>query len=435
MEVNINKRLKKLISSKRFKFIFGSRGSGKSFGAGDILLLMVVGFIPFGLNDNQLKRYDKNDFEYHFKPLTILCTREIQNSIKDSVHSLLSARIKELFKDDWDKLFDISNNEIKCSNGSRFIFKGLYRNVTSIQSIPNIDIVWIEEAQAVSKESLDILMPTIRNNKSELWFTFNPMYDNDPIIVLKDSIKQKDKIEIDINYQDNPFFPDSLKLQKDIDYERDPILAKHIWEGETLKQGSGFILSTDEVMKCINRDIKIYDNDPIEVGCDVARYGSDSTTIFKRKGLKLIDFIEIGYSSIIDTTDAIMKITDKESLIKVDDVGLGGGVTDLLADKGYNVIGINNGANAHDKEKYPNCISEQWFNFRDIIKKVSFGEFNIPRLVAELSHRKYGYDTKYRRVVESKKDYKIRAKSSPDYADGLLLCYYKVDTELKIRFV
>ena len=109
------------------------------------------------------------------KPLRILCARELQRSIKDSVHRLLRDQIALLGLD-----YEITQQEIRHANGTVFIFEGLRHNVTKIKSMEGIDICWVEEAERVSEESWKMLVPTIRRAGSEIWVTFNPDQESDP---------------------------------------------------------------------------------------------------------------------------------------------------------------------------------------------------------------------------------------------------------------
>ena len=132
-----------------------------------------------------------------------------------------------------DQHFSVTKSEIICNhNNSRFIFKGLYRNISSIKSLEGADVAWVEEAQTVSQESLDYLIPTIRKPGSEIWFTFNPDTLEDPVYKNFVLTKRDDTIAKKINFQDNPNFPDVLRKEMEylhrVDYER----YLHIWEGE-----------------------------------------------------------------------------------------------------------------------------------------------------------------------------------------------------------
>jgi phage terminase large subunit len=112
------------------------------------------------------------------EPLRILCTREVQKSIKDSVHSLLTDQVKAL---GLGGFYDVLEQEIRGKNGTSVVFAGLAQHtIESIKSFEGVDIVWVEEARVVSEKSWRVLLPTIRKPESEVWITFNPELDDDP---------------------------------------------------------------------------------------------------------------------------------------------------------------------------------------------------------------------------------------------------------------
>lgn len=166
------------------------------------------------------------------KPLRILCTREIQKSIKDSVKRLLDDEIDRLQLKDF---FQSTDTEIRGKNGSLFIFAGLRSNIDSIKSMEGIDIAWCEESQTISQSSLDTLIPTIRQDGSQIIFTWNPKHKTDPVDVMfmGESLPPKTKLLI-VNHSDNPWFPDVLKDELEYDRARDPGKYAHIWLGEYL---------------------------------------------------------------------------------------------------------------------------------------------------------------------------------------------------------
>jgi len=206
MEVTLNKKLKPFATqAKRYKVAYGGRGSSKSWTIARILLLK-------GME----------------KPLRILCTREIQDSIKDSVHKLLKDQIDLLELNGWT----VQNDVIKHINGTEFLFKGLFSNLSKVKSFEGVDICWIEEAESISAMSWEILDPTIRKPGSEIWVSFNPRYETD--IMYKTFVLEppENSIVIKVNYQDNKHFPKELEDQKNHMAKVDPDLYLHIWEGE-----------------------------------------------------------------------------------------------------------------------------------------------------------------------------------------------------------
>ena len=141
-------KTKFLFKPCRYKVLYGGRGSGKSWAMARALLLLATQ-----------------------KTLRVLCVREVQNSIAESVHKLLSQQIEIL---GLQQFFEIQNTTIFSRiNGSEFIFEGIKHNVTKIKSMEGIDICWVEEAQSITKQSIDILTPTIRKENSQIIFTFN----------------------------------------------------------------------------------------------------------------------------------------------------------------------------------------------------------------------------------------------------------------------
>ncbi|CVF31034.1 phage terminase%2C large subunit%2C PBSX family [Serratia marcescens] len=164
--------------------------------------------------------------------MIILCAREFQNSISDSVLALLEAEIYAL---GLNHFYTVKNNEITGRNGTRFTFKGLRTNLQSIKSMFGIKICWVEEAQTVSQDSWDVLGPTVRANNSEVWVSYNPREATDPTYTLmkRHEVDPPDGGVIirQVNYPDNAFFPDVLRQEmeycKRVDYEA----YEHIWLG------------------------------------------------------------------------------------------------------------------------------------------------------------------------------------------------------------
>ena len=143
------------------------------------------------------------------------------------------------------------------------------------------------------------------------------------------------------------------------------------------------------------------------IGCDVARFGDDRTVIYMRKGLKIVDSRTLRKADTVEVAQEIMTMAgDKKPRINIDDTGVGGGVTDHLMHKGYNVNPVNFGSNAIDNDKFANTISEMWFHFKDIIDTVQLPDDTT--LMEELTDRYYSFDTKERKKIESKDDYKKR---------------------------
>ena len=194
-------------NAKRRNYIYGGRGSGKSHDVAEYCL-----------------------FRAYQSKIKVLCTRELQNSIADSVYSLLKNKITDM---KLDFFFTVYKDRIVGNNGSEFIFKGIHNNVSEIKSMENISIAWLEESQSLSRESIDVIVPTIRAPGSILIFTFNPYKDNDPIYMEMKNATEDDLV-IKANYSDNPWFPEELKLEMERDKKNDYQKYLWVWEGECL---------------------------------------------------------------------------------------------------------------------------------------------------------------------------------------------------------
>lgn len=195
-----------LYKPHRYKVFYGGRGGGKSEAIAEALLFFAA-----------------------VTQLRILCCREIQNSIADSSYATLKAVAYRLgIASD----FEFTKTQISHKKtGSVFVFKGLLRNADSVRSMYGIDIVWVEEAVTVSEQSWQILIPTIRANKSEVWLTFNPDSEDDPtyqrFVVNPPATAYVRKI----NYDENPFFPEALRLEMEHDRATDYEKYLYVWEG------------------------------------------------------------------------------------------------------------------------------------------------------------------------------------------------------------
>lgn len=209
-------KLRGLLEPKRFKVLYGGRGGAKSWGVARALLLLGVD-----------------------QPLRILCAREIQKSMRDSVHRLLKDQIIALELTDEYEVFD---TEIRGKNGTLFLFTGLQSHtVDTIKSFEGVDRVWVEEAHGVSKKSWDTLIPTIRKDGSEIWMTLNPDMDTDDTYVRFIAAPSDDTWLCEINWRDNPWFPDVLDQERRKAQRMAPESYEHIWEGKPRRVAEGAI--------------------------------------------------------------------------------------------------------------------------------------------------------------------------------------------------
>jgi len=198
-----------LLQPARYKGAHGGRGSGKSHFFAELLIEEHI------RNPNQ----------------SSVCVREIQLSLNQSVKRLLENKIQEL---NVGSYFEVQDKMIKSTKGSGLIiFQGMQNHTAdSIKSLEGYDRAWVEEAQSLSQHSLDLLRPTIRKPGSELWFSWNPRLDTDPVDnLLRGAEPPPNATVVEVNFSDNPWFPDVLREEMEYDRSRDPDKYAHVWLG------------------------------------------------------------------------------------------------------------------------------------------------------------------------------------------------------------
>lgn len=219
LDLEFPEKLGFLFEPSRYKVLYGGRGSGKSWGVARALLTIGI-----------------------HKPIRVLCARELQNSITDSVHALLADQIKTI---GIEPFYEIQNTVIYGKNGTEFLFAGLKHNITKIKSFEGVDLCWVEEAQTVSKSSWDTLIPTIRKENSEIWITFNPELDSDETYKRFVVHPPSNAVVQKVNWSDNPWFPQVLKDEKDDLKERDLDAYLNVWEGNTRQVLDGAVYANE----------------------------------------------------------------------------------------------------------------------------------------------------------------------------------------------
>lgn len=199
-------KFQSLYTPARYKVFYGGRGGAKSWSFARVLV----------------KRAARES-------LRILCTREFQSSIADSVYRLICDVIQSTGLSD---LFEITQTSITSTSGSIFIFKGLRRSIQEIKSMEGINICWVEEAQTISNNSWEILIPTIRQAGSEIWISFNPEQEDDPTYQRFIINTPPDTIKVKVGWEDNPHFPEVLDAERLYMLSVDPEAYAHVWGGE-----------------------------------------------------------------------------------------------------------------------------------------------------------------------------------------------------------
>ena len=204
-------------SNKRYIVLRGGRGSGKSYQAADILIHRAL----------------------MYPGVRILCVKETLNSLEDSSLEMLKRVILDR---GYGKMFTMTRKGLETIWGSRFIFRGM-QQPNRIRSLTNIKYAWVEEAQDLTQDAWDILRPTVREPRSQIFITYNRELPTDPVDVMFPDTRTEDALVIEVNWDDNPHFPEVLEAEKDWDYKTDPEKADWIWGGNYRQISKGLVFA------------------------------------------------------------------------------------------------------------------------------------------------------------------------------------------------
>ncbi len=208
LRIQTPRKFSPLLKATRYKGAHGGRGSGKSHFFAEMLIERAI-----------------------MQPgLRAACVREVQKSLKNSVKLLVEDKIRKLGVSD---SFEVLEAEVRTPGGGVIIFQGMQNHTAdSIKSLEGFDVAWVEEAQSLSQRSLDLLRPTIRKAGSELWFSWNPAFPDDPVdALLRGDSPPVDSAVVEVNYSDNPWLPAELRADLEDDRKRDPDKFLHVWGG------------------------------------------------------------------------------------------------------------------------------------------------------------------------------------------------------------
>lgn len=223
MRVEIPRAFEGLLQPARFKVYYGGRGAARSWTFSRVLAA---------------RAYQEK--------LRVGCFREYQTNIGDSVHQVLKSQIDIL---GLNSFYNITKTGIESSVGSEFIFKGFLNDPDGIKSLEGLDIAWVEEAHTASAKSLNILRPTVRKARSELWFSMNTGDETDPIYKMMIANPLPNSIVKLVTYRDNPWFPSELEEERRIMLERDKDAYDNIWEGLPLRISDAIVFRNRVVVE------------------------------------------------------------------------------------------------------------------------------------------------------------------------------------------
>ena len=434
--IQIPSKFKPLFKPARYKVYYGGRYGLKSWNIARALLLL-------GAKEKK----------------QILCTREFQGSIKDSVHRLLSQQIEEL---NLGGFYSILKHAITGRNGTEFLFEGIRNNVTSIKSMEGIDICWCEEAENIPEYSWDVLIPTIRKKGSEIWVSFNPFDELDDTYQRFITNPPSTAVVVNTSYRDNPWLSEEIRHEIETLKKNNYNKYLHIYEGQCNSDYEDSIIKPEWVKASIDAHIKLGFS-PIGVrstGFDPADTGSDAKGIASRHG-SVVEEVKEWHDG--DISEAIDKAFNyafeyKADTLVYDSIGIGAsvkvGLDKRVKGKRIKVEGFcgaestRNPLSLHEKDRknkdvFRNLRAQYWWYLRDRFEKtyraVEKGQYIDPdelislssnisektllKLRSELTRvqRKRGQNSFIQ--VESKEDMLKRQVSSPNMADSLVMCF------------
>lgn len=281
MKWQMPEALEFLFQPSRYKVARGGRGSGKSWGFARALLIQA-----------------------YQTPLRVLCTREVQKSIKQSVYQLLKDQIEAL---ELDSEFEVLATEIRGRNGSAFYFAGLSDlTADSIKSFEGVDRVWVEEGQSITARSWKILIPTIRKEGSEIWVSYNPELDTDETHRRFVMNPPPGCISVLMNWADNPWFPPVLEQERQ---HAKATMSEHeyrnVWEGECLPAVTGAIYFDEVASLERSGRLREVPHDPLlktHAIWDLGWNDSMSIILVQRQSseLRVIEYIEDSHRTLAD---------------------------------------------------------------------------------------------------------------------------------------
>ena len=440
-----NPYFKPLIRKARYKVLYGGRGSGKSYFLAELAVEVSrrIGTV-------------------------ILCAREFQGSLDDSVYQLLIETIERLgYADEFDILKSTITHK---GTGAKFVFYGIKNNVTKIKSIQGVGVCWVEEAEAVTKNSWDVLIPSIRGDKNaEIWISFNPKnilddtYQRFIVHPPKDSIVLKANYDINPHFADTPLLADMLECK-----ERDEDLYRHIWLGEPVADSELAIIKPSWIEAAIDAHEKLGFSAAGRriLGFDVADEGDDANATVLRHGSVVTDMQQWRGQDVIYSADKVYLYAQEQDIDRIvyDNIGVGAGVKAQFRRKNGKVqtLGFNAGGAVYkpdakytddkkNRDMFANIKAQAWWMVRDRFYKTwravhhgdSYPEdqlislsgslHELEYLTAELSRPQVDYDQNGRVKAESKKDMKKRGIPSPNRADALVMAFAPVQGGLNIN--
>lgn len=445
MKIKIPEHFQFLFKPRRSKVMYGGRAGGKSWAIAMALLII-------GVN----------------KKLRVLCTREFQNSITDSVHKLLSD-----VNDKYNLGYIITNNSLKHPlTGTEFMFYGLKTNITKIKSLEAVDICWVEEAETISERSLEVLIPTIRKDGSEIWYSFNPFDENDAVyksyitpyldeLTSKGVYADSEHYVLKVNYDDNPFLPSTIKKEIETLKEKDYRSYQHVYGGLPVGNDENCIIDPLWFDAAIDSHLALNFKQigAKVIGFDPADEGNDNKSAVYRYGSVVEQILDWDDGNLEEAVEKVYNFTMDKGVQEIvyDGTGIGAGAkikfkqydvndkiikTSFIAAAKADFGMTKYKDNLNNKDMFRNKRAQYYWLLRDrfenTYRAITFNEYCDPEDMISISSKcDYISElkselTKIQRkrtgsnamiLIESKADMRKRGLKSPNIADALVYCF------------
>lgn len=357
------------------------------------------------------------------KHLLIVCGRELWTNVEESVYTVFV----ELVRD--NKLnFNVAADKLTHkTTGSTIRFRGFREQGSiNIKGLEAVSILWVDEAQGIAKQTLDVIIPTIRKENSKVIWSMNRHVANDP--VYDRFINRDDCLHIHINYTDNPFCPEKALKEANICKTESPEDYMHVWLGQPLRKADDFLLDHDSVMNSPKLHFFQPNAMPHKImAVDVARYGDDEIVYTILENYGAVSWSQphlecLKNKSLMETTGKIIELRRDfdVDLVVVDDSGVGGGVTDRLSEMNIEVIPFN-GAEASVNPMYLNRRCEAYYKLKEWFDKGWLKILADKGLQDQLLSIKFKYRSNGQKLILSKDEMRKEGIKSPDRSDALMM--------------
>lgn len=360
--------------------------------------------------------------------IKICCGREIQNTINESVKAVFESLITE-----YNLNYTIKDKEIVSnSTGSIIIFKGFReQGKVNIKGLADIDILWIDEAEAISKPTLDVIVPTIvRKKNSKIFFTMNRFVRNDA--VYRFCAGRADCLHITINYFDNPFLTEQMLTEAEICKQKNLRDYNHIWLGHPLDQANDFLVASTHLDKArelvFNKES--HQNHSV-MSVDLSASGGDLCVAkrFVQKSITGWEETETITWSEPDTDITKGKIINlygrwQPDVLIIDADGLGYPIWNSVRKSIPDAIGFRGAGKARNPNA-GNARADGYLAVKDFLENIWL------KLTCENSCRQLEYIKKVYKpsgiiFIQDKKEIRKEQSESPDFADTVMMAIYAI---------